>query len=912
MHSHNYSDSISTLNLSTRSYNTLRREGIHTTNDLLNCSKDDIINFRSVGVKSLEEIVNAIDSLNKYKLEMYSENMLNKKRNHKTFVGHDGLKYIDIAIENLNLSVRAFNCLKSTSVDYYSQLIDVLDEELIAIPNMGRKTLLELEHIKKTVQPTKYVEDNKGPQTDIEDIGCKIFASISEKINIKPKKLFEIFKQVYSNYIIEKDVTLDIKDILKDKIFMKTLYENEYMKSVINDYVLNIIRENNYGCDENYLFDRIPYCFKFREIMNESLNDLLIRNDIDLLYDDRFVAIYNSFVIGAKDYLNDKEYDVIWQRIQGKTLVDVGKTKDVSKQRIRQIEEKAIKKLNNASIKFKEDVYSDIFNRYIILKEDFKIAFNDDEAYQYLVIRYHTTSEKDRLLKKPLENILHDKDIPMFFKRACEKAIYKNYVKIGNEYIPCSRNSISKYVLKNFGSNDLNFVEYSDIYFSILKDIDKINDPKLEVMERGYENKLAASNIVLWKYGKKFRYYNIDSYDFTDLLSRLNINQYKNVEYSTLKFFRLLPELMKVYDIRDEYELHNLLKKICSSDEYPTVNFKRMPNIEFGNADRDNQVLELLITLAPISNSDFAKEYENEYGVAANTVLANYMGNFDQYFYNGVYKIDFPALPNIIAQRLKQILIEDFYMLSTIREIYQKEFPQADKKLLNPFSLKSIGFKVYSNYAVSDIYSSASEYFNMLFTKTDITDLVRIASSVKEIISYTSQLYKLKSDYEIIEFMPNKIIHFRKLKEFGITKEMLNEYRNDVLNFVGDGKYFTLFSLRNEGFTHELDDLGFDDWFYTSILIEDKSNISYQRIGGNKVMLSGNFNIRFEEFLEYIVFSQESLSIDIHDLSDIFKQQYNVNVNTRKLIDIVRYSSLYYDAISEKIFADYDTYYEVV
>lgn len=911
MNSYNYLDNISTLNLSTRSYNALIRENINTINDLLNCSKDDIIAIRNLGVKCFKEIFNIIDMLNAYKLENYTEDKMNEKYEPKYFIGSNGFKYVDIEIQELNIGVRAYNCLKSIGIDYYSQLISKLREELIAIPHMGKKTLLELEEVINTYKPQKYDGENKSIKKEVEDVGILLFTCLSKKININPKELLEVFEQEYLKYTSEGALTKNI-DILKNKNFIKTLYLNKFISKIVNEYILCIIRENNYGCSEDDLFDKMPDYFKYTEILNEVLNDLMNTNNIDLVFDDRFVVLYKSFKNGAMNYLNEKEYDILIKRIQGKTLEEVGKTKGVVRERIRQIEAKAIKKLDYLKIKFKEDVYFDIFNRYLITKEEFIIAFNEEESYNYLVLRYGDSSEKNKLMKKTLENILDDKNIPVFFKRALEKAIYKDYVKIGTEYIQCNRNGISTYVLKNFGTNDLVFTDYCDIYQEIINDIGKSNDSKLTLMERGYENRIAASNIVLWKYGRKFRYYNIDSYDFTELLTTLNLKQYENIEYSALKFFKLYSELMKVYDIRDEYELHNLLKKICSNDEYPNINFKRMPNIEFGNANRDSQVMELLIALAPISNYEFAKEYENEYGVAANTVLANYMASFEQYFYNGVYKIDSPALPYIISNRLYQILTDDFYLLSSIREIYNVEFPQADKRLLNPFSLKSIGFKVYSNYVVKDSYSSASEYFSFLLTKNDITDLEKIPTKIKEIIAYTSQLYKLKSDYDIIEFIPNKTIHFRKLDEFGISKEMLKEYCNDVLSFVGEGKYFTLSSLRGEGFSHKLDELGFDDWFYTSILTEDKSNVSYQKIGGNKVMIKGKFNIRFEEFLEYIVYSQETLSIDTYDLSDILKQNFNINVNIWKIIEVVRNSSMYYDVISEKIFADYDIYYEGV
>lgn len=911
MNSHHHLDSISVLKFSARSYNALMRVGICSIGDLLSCSKDDISGIRQLGAKSIEEITGVIDKLNEYKAEIYCERKVDNINTQKTFIGSDGQKYLDVEIEKLSLSVRTFNCLKSDGIEYYSQLVDKLAEELIAIPNMGQKSLREIEEKCENFQLELFSEDNNKVNSEHKEAKYRLFTAITDKVSIKPKEFFESFDAIYNMYL-QENVNKDNEDILLDKRFIKFLYKDTNIMEFMSQYILGLIMEHQYGCDEECLLSSMPDYLKSLDNLYDTLDYLLESKKIDLFFDDKFVAIYDEFEERAKEYLNEREYKVLIQRMQGKTLEDVGLEMNVTRERIRQIEAKAIKKLNSYDVKFDEDKYSDIFIRYDISKEDFIIAFNNRNTYHYLALRYNGNDDKGKSSKILLEEILHDKNVPTLYKKSCEKAIYKNYVKIGNEYVPCTRSSIVNHVLKTRGLNDLSFEEFSGIYFDILSDINKEDDPRLAVMDRGYENKLAASNMVLWKYGKKFRYYNMEAYDFIEFLETLNLNQYKNIEFSTLKFFRLYPELMKVYDIRDEYELHNLLKKICRVEEYPSVTFKRMPNIEFGTANRDNQVLELLIALAPVTNVDFASEYEKEYGVSANTVLANYMSNFDLYFYNGLYKIDFPALPQIIADKLKDKLKDEFYMLTEIREIYEKEFPKSDKSLLNPFSLKSIGFKVYSSYAISDKYNSATEYFNILLTSEDVMSVEHIPSKVKEIIAYTAQLYKLKAEYEIIEFSPNKYIHFRKLNEFGITKEMLKEYCEDVINFTGEGKYFTLFSLKNEGFSHDLDELGFEDWFYTSLLVENKQSISYQRIGGNKVMIRGNFDIRFEEFLEPLVFRQESLSIEVNDLEYILKQQYNININTWKLIQTVKDSSMYYDPISEKIYADYDTYYEVV
>lgn len=909
MLSHYYKDSISNLNLSTRSYNALRRKGIDTINDLLNCSKEDILKIRNLGEKSLGEIFCIIDELNNSKTLIYSQINTKEPRHIKSFIGFDGYKYNDIPIEDLNLSVRSFNCLRTANINYYSELVLKNADELINIPNMGSKSLLELEIVKSNMPLTlfSHIEDNK--YITVENICGNIFELINEKFHVNPAQLFEILTPVCSRYVGDKGNNTDILFCFKDKIFLKNIYELDYIQNVFEEYILNIIKESIYGCEENYILGEMPTYFNNVEFVNVLLNNLLSGNKIEFFNNDKFIAVYPSFVIGAKELLNDKEYEIFIQRTEGKTLEDVSKVIKVTRERIRQIEAKAIKKLNENNCIFKEDIYTDIFKRYLIFHEEFIIAFKNSQVYNYLALRY---KEQAKVSKLPLEQILEDKTIPIVFKRACEKAIYKNYVQIVKEYIPCRRADISNYVLRMYAKEGVTFDEFSELYFTTLEDIGKQNDPKLSLMDHGYENKLAASRTTLWKYGKTFRYYNMELYDFTELLTTINLNQYENIEYSALKFFRLYPELMKTYDIRDEYELHNLLKKICDKESYPTVKFNRMPNIEFGKANRDNQVVELLLSLAPISNYDFAKEYENEYGVAANTVLANYMGGFDQYFYNGVYKIDFPALPDIIAQKLKQLLINDFYMLPTIRAIYNKEFPNSDKNLLNPFTIKNLGFKVYSNYAIKDKFNSAAEYFNWLLTKDDITYIDNLPSKVSEIISYTSQLYKLKADYEIIEFSVNKYINYRKLQQAGITKEMLINYCDDVLSFIGESKYFTVSSLRKEGFSHPLDDLGFEEWFYTSILVEDKNNRSYQRIGGNKVLFSGKFNFQFEDFLEFIVYGQDSLFIDIYELIYQLQSYYNINVNIWRLIEIIKNSTMFYDVVSEKVYADYDIYYEEI
>lgn len=912
---YHYTDSISKLNLSTRLYNALKNNKIHTINDVFNCSKEDILKIRNLGKKSIDELNYIIDELNKSKQSIYSKPISKEPKQRKFFLGSDGNRYNDIPIDELKLSVRAFNCLKAAKINYFSDLLLKSNEELMNIPNLGKKSLLELDRLLKTTSLHLYSETGKVRRSTSENVSSSIFTLISEKININPAHLFEELIPLCSSYMKSIENIEDIEDptmFLNDNNFIKSLYKSTYIQELFEKYILTLIKEKAYGCREEYILNKMPNYFNELEFIEILLDKLLSKNDIEIFTNDNYIAVSQPLNQGLREILSTKQYEIFIERIKGKTLEEIGQTANLTRERVRQIETQIIKILNDGDYYFKEDIYSDIYQRYVISAGDFEIAFKNQETYNYLALRYGVKKGQVKDSRMSLERILEDKTVPTSFKRACEIAIYKDYVKIAKDYIPCTRIDISDYVLKHFATDGITFEEFRELYFSILEDIGKMHDSKLYLMDRGYENKLAASKNTLWKYGKRLRYYNIELYDFTELLIILNLNQYNNVEYSTLKFFRLYPEIMKTYDIRDEYELHNLLKKICKKDVYPEINFKRMPQIEFGNADRDSQVMELLFSLAPISNYDFAKEYEREYGTGVSTVLANYMSSFNQYYHDDIYKIDFPNLPDSIFEKLKRILTDEFYLLSTVKNIYLKEFPEYDEKLLNPFSLKKLGFNVYSNYIVTNHFNSAADFFNYLLKKNDILYYNEIIPEMKGIISFTHQLYKLKSEYEIIEFSLNKYINIRKLEQNNISKIMLKNYCADVLKFVGESKYFTLYSLRKEGFSHELDNLGFEEYFYTSILIEDKTNLSYLKIGGNKLMLSGNFNVRFEEFLESLIYSLETLSIDVYKLIIHLRDHYNINMNAWKLIKVVENTTMFYDVVSEKIYADYDIYYEGV
>jgi len=898
-------DPLEKLNLTTRAYNALRNADINSVGGLLDYPKEKFSQLKNMGVKTIAEIIEVIDQI-----EIVETDHSNYKTDQKLkdsaaawFIGKDGQLYQDFPIENIRLSKRAYTCLKGEGIKYISNLLDKTEADLFTIPHMGSKTVKEIiQAINLLIlEPIsafqRFYNDNSNTLADA--FCCCIVQEIVKSISVHGGHLYKTILPLIEKHNGKFAPLTSALEV--DEPLISELYELPLLRSSIKNNLLEQLESTRYGLDRFNLVKSLPPFLQNDDLIGNLLLELIRDGKLLCLNDQIYQRKYPT-VLEYVTILPKPQYcAVLTGRLFGRTLDEIGQELNLTRERVRQIESKCINNFPSLS----EDIYAHVYQKYDITKEDFLLGFKESEiTYNYLSIAYKKG-------EYPVDCLVADFDFPDSFRTAAERIIYKNHVVLGGEQVHCSRSELSEYILRTAGTEGLSFDEFSQFYQILLEDLNLQENPKFSVMDRGYSNKLAASDHVLWKYGQKLRYYNIDAYDYTDLFSCLNLNDYKDVELSTRKFFKEYPELMCDYDIQDEYELHNLLKKICTEKDFPQVHFKRMPNIEFGVADRDTQVMDMLLALAPITNTDFAVAYENEYGVLTQTVLANYMKNFDHYFYAGVYKIDAPMFSESVFVKMEQLLTREFYLLSDIRKLFVFEFPQADPKLLNPYTLKALGFRVYVNYVIKDDYPSAVEYFRSILTTEDIIDTQSFPKELLNTITYLSEVYKLKSTYEILEYSPLKYVHIRRLSRAGVEKESLMDYCRKAYQAV-ESPYFTIYFLQKKGFTHPLEDLGFDEWFYASLLSEDKEHFSCRRMGKNKLFSRGSKNVSLTDFLEWLLYSCESLSLDVSDIAEKLANDYNINLEWYKIVETIKGSAMYYDMITQKVYADYNVYFEEI
>ncbi len=90
----------------------------------------------SLGAKILNEHLNLFITLTEHVSDV--EIMVEKEEDKKD-------KVLEMTIEELDLSVRSFNCLKRASIDTVEELIHKTEEDMMKVRNLGKKSLEEVQ-----------------------------------------------------------------------------------------------------------------------------------------------------------------------------------------------------------------------------------------------------------------------------------------------------------------------------------------------------------------------------------------------------------------------------------------------------------------------------------------------------------------------------------------------------------------------------------------------------------------------------------------------------------------------------------------------------------------------------------------------------------------------------------------------
>jgi len=844
MKPHGWGEEIdfSVLDLSVRAKHCLERNGIDTYGILAELKEADILSFKNAGGKTVAEIMSIIEELDFKGLpEEVPVEILEIAE--PVMSGE-----IDFAARGF--SKRAETCLVKSGIDKLESLMGMTEDDINKIPCAGKKTVMELLEIIAELKREAFFSWLRayGMSKDtcswlelngiftmhkLLSLGCTetdcAGAAVSNEVNnyireIKAGRLeekkglaiklaeqmgtcfgecrcclpkFKIQQFIdtiqgdlqHNSEILERFVEteqLDISQIARNSFLCDWIAKRPVMKWILKEPLL-VALDSPFGksMEEavDSLSETVPSFFVKPEIVRELLVEMEedgVVADIDSVY--RVVRPRIRDVLRALQ-INPRDIEVLELRLSGAVLQEIGDVIGVTRERARQI---IIWALKSVPAVF-EDRLSEIYGKYAFDANALKQIFSLDEmSANYMALRY----VQGRIT---LSDAIDDVSLPRQVRRTIERYCYRDFLDVDGEHLRRERSAIIDYILRKFCRADIGCDDVAVAYERFLFLFGLEQEEDLQYSSRYFETRLANSWKVLWTHGKRLRYYDIGSVDMGQLLEDLHFEEFNGMEISTDIFFKRFPQIMEELDIRDCYELHNLLKKREADINGFNVTFLRMPGIVIGEASRDEQVMELLRRESPVSIEDFVDMYAEEYGVSKGSIMANYLEGAMAYRKGDILSLDVEKLEYKEIQRIQGILVKDIYPLSVVKQLYKKLFPAEHRSLLNVYNMRACGFKMTTKTVFSARYTNLADAVEAFFAGQEI---VRLGAEERELFldqSFANHMYSMKRDYEIIEFEPYSFIHIKRFLDRGITKEDLRQYCSDVADLAGS-KYFTVHS----------------------------------------------------------------------------------------------------------------------
>ena len=928
---------IEEIGLSVRSYNGLHKAEIKTVEDLLKLDEERLYRIRKLGRKSVDEILAKIAELKALsKEDLFDETEMEAEADAPNLFAC--------------LSARAYNLLTTSGYADLERVLNITLEELLAIPFMDRVTAESIikerdKYIAKTDSFSStdtheditvlmnnpfyhdrimsYVQVN---DISIEDLGLNV-RSYNCLNNSGYKKLSEIV------FLHDEDL-VKIKNMGSGSVKLIRARINEYLSkhgdrissfcsekgdlivddALIRERILGIYRELGFsGASFNDLLEKsqLPKQIDINRI-KRIIGGLIAEGKLEYV-DYRCYKVYDRFAdaLTISETISDRNKRLVQRKLNDETLESIGQDLGVTRERVRQIINKTVKAVldehaaKSGTRLFDEDYYRYLYETYEFDRKDGSDWF----GIQSYVWKYLDLMDVKRG-KKDLNDALSDQKIDVALRIKIRNYLNRNKVFVAGQWVEKKRSALESVLARILCKNEISFEDFVIKYNNYLQMEGIPYDEDLYVTEqikRSRRNRMADADFILWKMNEMMRYYDINGRDYTELFDELALDSYNNIEISTAKLMREHPQLMEKYDIRDQYELHNLLRKIIPIGRYKDLKIGRMPDLCFGNFDLKTSLYELIKDNSPIKSTDLIDLIVDEFGYDRGTIQGSYLPLLNMYYHNGEYSIDHKNISDNYLKLLQRSLTEDFYYIDEIRSKYTELIPGANPDDIDWYNLKRMGFIVLARYAIQH-YSSLEAYFTDLLTSNEITDINVLRKRFLYVSAFSGTLTRLKKERVIFELEPNQLITMKKLNKAGISDEDLQEFCDMVYNWVDEDRYFTISSLKDGGFDPQIFELGFSDWFYASVVASD-SRFSFGNMFSNIVLIKGNRDMLTKDFIVSLV--KEHGSVDEYDLLSEVNDKYGCKVTDKSDLHYkTSNSDIYYDKVLDRFYASRKLYDE--
>lgn len=688
-------------------------------------------------------------------------------------------------------------------------------------------------------------------------------------------KIEEVLDVFYNKILSVEEKTDEVRMIFELRKAIVDQKTNKYLYEECADKVIKVL-ENNVDPMNLFMISRkvdigmenlnkiINFLVKSRRLESTPLGLMVKRESLE----EYLESISDNPKI---DILKMKLLDCL-------TLEEIGNKYNLTRERIRQIVKKEIDKFPPLF----EDSHYKIFTNCKVTREEFYKLFGENPIeFNYLSTRYKSGDKEIEENDLKNENLTHE-EIELYFNPEESKVQYY-------------------YEMRNVVESFKGYFKFPKAYKEF-----QIQYPDIELSERNFSARLERMEFIVNSGRKGFRYFDLEAIEQSDFLERIDFNRYQEKCISSLLIFNDYSDLMNEFLIRNEYELHNILKWLDSKNYflYPDISFGRMPMIEFDGFKKEDMVEHLIHESDGLTVEEFLEKLYAEYGYRQDTFLNVVVTGFPNYISNGII-VDNDLLSLDDETKLKEILVNDFYFFEEFKNLVESKDVPFEKMTLG--NAKQVGYRRFSKYFLSTKYESLKEFFTMLLTSKEVFSRDDYAQ-YWHIISFNTILLNMKRDLDLFEYQSNEYICYKRLNEvMGINKDDLKEIKNQLIEMFNDKRFFTIKYAKKNGFTDIFIDYDFNDYFYKSIFTQDEL---VKVVSVNNTLLFGVTDKTFtiSDLLEEILTSYEIMSR--YELDELLWDDYGIKLELFELRNAVNQIGGYYCEVMDRVYVTYDLYLE--
>lgn len=876
--------------------------GSKKKNDILNILKNNENVFETktlyqldvygLSISLIEKMIQK--KINVEELENISKNILTNKYGFGDVVSNRIMESINKYNEMVNGVKEPKSLYGLCEYDISIYTVKLLKEKNITPEILERdaeNTLSKLwnENSKKMKDILRVIEKHKEVfevktlyELDEYGLSISIIANMIQK-GIKIEDIDVLSKNVLINKYRFSNVVADkiMKSILQYRNIVNELREDEFDYT---EFLLNYIKkQTEHQIIEKYvlkksLLNETKYPIERFEIDIESLKKQ--RKIEELVEGIRYK--FPTLKERIKEIKKENYREILLERFEGETLESIGKRRNLTRERIRQIISNACSKIGTIY----EEKYLDIFCQYNLDNEEFQILLNTED------IVYYYFKEKYKQGNLDVFEYMKNNNVSM----EQEEKIYKKYntIVFMGERVKLSKLDIINIYLKNL--QELTNIE--DISMELNKVF--IENGLEEHNLRALEAIIDRSNYAIGSINRRYRSYNLEKIDNrikSKLKSMLKIEE---GYYSALMLLNAYKDFFEEIDIRDEYELHNMIRKTMPDLDDLTI--ERMPNFVIGNIDKKQFFYNEMLKYAPINIYDFLKIMEKEYGHKQDTLNSYILKEFSYNLSENTIIMEYPKLKENEINKLKPYFTEEIYNKEEVFNILNSFIDTDFEKYFNTYNMDKLNYKIINNYILRKNQKSIDECIKNRVMKNDFYEVEEKFNTS----TYYLVLSELESKLEIVRFNDNSYITIKKLEAEGIKKNDLIEYRNFIINNIGERKFFTIAYIENNYKLDKFEEYGFENEFFES-LIGSIDKMKKIRFSGTKVFCIRNESFSKINFISDII--NRIGTIDIYKLKEFLIREYGIIITKEDLQQTILESDLYYDKILEKVFRNKGEYY---